>query len=354
MPKRYIDASILTDGDLASLPCDAFRAWVLLLASTDDFGVVKANPNDVLTGFSSITQDFPVIGRIIQTLTGFSLLRISEVNGKWFFFFKPNSFDRHQYQVRNKRKYSTALNVDATEAQAIRETVFSCQSQDFPVEYRILLEKSFLARATSIQASNIQEKLNNNSENVCLSGNGGLGEKQKRRGRPRKNSGVGVDGNPPVAHSPNGHHDIKSPSASGGTEDGYASTGAVVGLQTGNDAPPTLVPDAVIAILHDIGERTGIQEYQNISAISWSPDLRRKGLEIGFQCLLKQTERFRQHMLAEFENGKLKNKKHNPRAKFMNTWLGRVFDSEKTTGDTEQLTTAPTPPQTKPGEVTGL
>lgn len=96
--------------------------------------------------------------------------------------------------------------------------------------------------------------------------------------------------------------------------------------------------EAVIEILHRIGHRTGIREYQEISALSWLPDLRKRGIELGYQCLLNQALRFEQHMLAKHEAGDLaKAKSHHPRAKFMNTWLSKVYDNEKTSGDRDEL-----------------
>lgn len=346
MPSRYINSDILLDGTIRKLSPEAFRLWVLLLAATDEFGIVKASPDDLeklaecshkkTSNYFQSHEIEVFYSQLIQELIDRDFGKLIQYSGRLFFIFKPDSFDRYQYHLRNKRKISKALGVEEPEASELRKQLFESDSHEKTSNYFHSHEKTSLARANSLQHSNKQEYLINNSEQE--------GRGIKKRGRPKKSKPEQPATIPPELNthpSPTGHHDLQSSPVHGGTERGPAET----------------IPDAVIAILHDVGHRTGIPEYSKISAVSWTPDLRKKGEEIGYKCLLKQAERFQQHMLDKHESGELsKIKKHNPRAKFLNTWLGRVYDSEKTTGDTEQL---PKPlreeqPQTKPGEITGL
>lgn len=105
-----------------------------------------------------------------------------------------------------------------------------------------------------------------------------------------------------------------------------------------NPPPPPTYCDAVIQVLHRIGQRTGIDAYANISALSWLPDLRKHGLDLGFECIYRQALKFERYMIDQFESGKFtKQKQHLPRVKFLTTWLGRVYDNEKTTGDYDEF-----------------
>lgn len=359
MPSRYINSDILLDGTIRKLTPAAFKLWVLLLAATDDFGIVKITPDDIEklaenplphTSNGSKQKSVEVSGsELLREITENNFGKIIQFSGRLFFIFKPDSFDRYQFHLRNKRSISKCLGVPKEEVSQLRDELYSQVSLPLASTGTQSLPNTSLARATSNKQCNKQEILNNNSLNVCLNGKGGVGEKRKP-GRPRKSEQAALVPSPPASQA------VPHPPSPNGKAPDVADA-AQASIPHPPSSIPKTIPDAVIAILHDIGHRTGIEEYQNISAFSWLPDLRRKGNEIGFQCLLKQTERFRQHMLADFEAGKLKGKKHNPRAKFMNTWLGRVYKTEFTTGDTEQQLqpAAPAPAeQPRAGEVTGL
>jgi hypothetical protein len=102
------------------------------------------------------------------------------------------------------------------------------------------------------------------------------------------------------------------------------------------------IPAQVVEILSRIGHRTGIKAYQEVTLDDWSTDIMREGQRIGFQCMLRQAERFEQWFIGRVEAKKINpDKNHVPRTRFLNNWLGNTKPEHWTTGDGPEGTPAP-------------
>jgi len=292
MPNRTFEDSILLDHDVRDLSPEAFLLFFRIIMVADDFGIVPADPELLrkLTWWpDKLLRKFSGTS---QELPEKNFLGLILHNGEKFYNIKPESWDRIQaYHIR-KRTQSKYLKLKAEEALKVRAAANWPFSKNFSGSSQEVL-RNFLHNARATSASEYNNTL----------------------------SVLNTEENP--------ERDIDPVSA--------------------QKSSITLTVD----LLKELGTRTKVQEYADIAHVSWEPKLRAIALKIGHQCLYRETEKFCNWFEGQIENGKLSSRAtHNPRARFLNSWLNNVKPEQYTTNDElwhPQTETAETEPSAYAG-----
>ena len=124
--RRMISAEIINDEEFNSLSIEAQNLFVRLLAVSDDFGVVPANPYSM----NKIINTPPGIDlqKGITEIVGQKLGKIIDYEEKHFFIFKADRFDEYQSYVIKNRARSEYLRLSLEkDSEKIRELLGSSE-----------------------------------------------------------------------------------------------------------------------------------------------------------------------------------------------------------------------------------
>lgn len=274
MPNRNFEEPILWDPNIRDLSPEAFMLFFRMIMIADDFGIVPADAELLrkLTWWPDrLLRKFSGIS---QELPEKNFLGLLYHNGNRYYVIKPESWDRTQaYNIR-KRTQSKYLKLKAEEAKKVRDQADWPFSKNISGTSQERL-RTFLhnARASNASASN------NNTLSV-----------------------LSTEENP--------ERDIDPVSV--------------------QKSSITLTVD----LLKELGTRTKVQEYADISHVSWEPKLRAIAIKIGHKCLYHEAEKFCNWFEGQIENGKLSPRAtHNPRSRFLNSWLNNVKPEAYTSND---------------------
>jgi len=113
--RRMISQELIIDEEFNSLSIEAQNLFLRMLVVSDDYGVVPANEY----ALSKLINPPKKIARLTQhyldEISSVGLGGIVGHNGRQFFIFKPEAFERHQSYILGKRRKSEYLRISKGE-----------------------------------------------------------------------------------------------------------------------------------------------------------------------------------------------------------------------------------------------
>lgn len=117
--RRMISAELISDEDFNSLSIEGQLLFIRMLSVSDDCGVVPASDYTLKCLTNPPEKIKNSIEKYVQEIVSSGLGRIVLYNGKQYFLFKKQSFERIQSYIINKRISSEYLKITAKEFDSI-------------------------------------------------------------------------------------------------------------------------------------------------------------------------------------------------------------------------------------------
>jgi hypothetical protein len=114
--RRMISEELIYDEEFNRLSLEAQCLFIRMLAKADDCGVIPANEYSLVTLTNPPARVRKNLPAYLEEMATDGLGVLFEYEGKRFFAFKRDSFDRIQSYILNKRSRSEYLNLEAETA----------------------------------------------------------------------------------------------------------------------------------------------------------------------------------------------------------------------------------------------
>ena len=132
-----VSDELVYDKNFNSLTIEAQNIFVRMLAKSDDFGVIPAGTYELDKLINTPPRLRRKLGALVREIVAAGVGIVFEHDGKWWFAFKRESFDRIQSYVIKNRTKSDYLRLSDVAAQRLLSGKF----REFPAKVKMTVSK---------------------------------------------------------------------------------------------------------------------------------------------------------------------------------------------------------------------